>query len=220
MASNGAFDYTVVMPTIPGREELRARALASVWAQTRPVEAVAIINDTRGLGAAWARNLGALMTCTGWILLLDDDDVLYPEHAEVLLGEAERTGAGLVYSYPEFVGTMPDGRPARDPLAVVNDQGHLIPSPIGVPFGPRQAQWLRQVGNFIPVCYAVRTELWEEVGGMPEPWTPDWPRCCEDHGFLIRLLDAGATFHNAQRVTWQYHYHAGNTGGGYNRPSA
>jgi glycosyltransferase involved in cell wall biosynthesis len=203
----GAHDaVTVVVPTIPGREALLQRALASVWAQLRPAQAVVVVRDHRRRGAWWARNLGASMAVTGWVAWLDDDDELLPHHLQTLVAAGEATGAGLVFGYAEFVGGV-------DPLAVVDDQGHLVPSPLHVPFGAKQAEWIRRVGNYVPVTYLVRTQLVEQVGGMPQPFSPDWPQANEDHGFLIRLLDAGVKFHNAQQITWRYHFHAANTGG-------
>jgi hypothetical protein len=113
-----------------------------------------------------------------------------------------------VFSYPEVVG-------GRDPLACPDDAGNLVARPIDVPFGPVQEAHLRNVGGFIPVAYLVRTALAKQVGGMPEPYSVDWPRDCEDLGFLIRLLDAGARFHHVTGIrTWRYHIHGANTGGG------
>jgi GT2 family glycosyltransferase len=196
---------TVVVPTIAGREQLLQRALDSVWAQTRPAAAVAVVRDQRRRGAAWARNLGAEMAVTGWIAWLDDDDELLPHHLQVLVEAGEASGAGLIYGYPEVVG-------GEDRLAVVDDAGHLVPMPLHVPFGPRQAEWLRRVSNFIPVTTLVRTQLVTEVGGFPEPFSPAWPQAHEDWGFLVRLLDAGARFHNAGQVTWRRHVHPDQTG--------
>lgn len=202
----GEDGVTVVTATIPGREAMLERALASVWAQTRPADAVAIARDNRREGAWWARNLAASMALTGWLAFLDDDDEWLSHHLQVLVDAGERTGAGLVYGYPEFVG-------ARDGLAVVDDAGHLVPRPLHVPFGKAQADWIRRVGNFIPLGYLVRRQLVAAVGGFPEPFSPSWPKPHEDHGFLVRLLDAGAIFHNAGEVTWRYHVHGANTGG-------
>jgi glycosyltransferase involved in cell wall biosynthesis len=199
-------EVTVVIPTIAGRRVLLERALASVWAQDCPPAAVVIVYDRDRRGAWWARNQGAAMARTEWIAWLDDDDELLPHHLHALAEAGEESGAGLVYGYPDFVG-------GPDPLAVCDDQGGLVPSPLHVPFGPRQAQWLRRVGQFIPVTYLVRTALVHQVGGMPQPFSVEWPQANEDHGFLIRLLDHAVRFHNAETVSWRYHFHAANTGG-------
>jgi glycosyltransferase involved in cell wall biosynthesis len=195
---------TVIIPTIPGRQALLRRALDSVWAQTAPPAAVVVVRDQHGRGAWWARNAALGMTATEWLAWLDDDDELLPAHLELLTEAAAWSRADLVYSYPEFVG-------CRDPLAA--PAGGQLRSPLGLPFGPEQARHLRQVGNFIPVCYLARTLLVRAVGGMPRPFSQEWPRCCEDWGLLVRLLDAGARFHHHPDVTWRYYAHPGNTGG-------
>jgi glycosyltransferase involved in cell wall biosynthesis len=199
-------DVTVVTPTIPGREQMLARALASVGRQTRRPASIVVVEDHAGEGAARARNVGLAAVSTTWMAWLDDDDELLPDHLSTLLMAAAATGADLVYSYPVIVG-------GRDPLAAPW-HGRLVASPIDVPFGPEQERWLRDVGNFIPVTYLVRTDLVRRVGGMPEPYSVEWPRDCEDYGLLLRLLDAGARFHHVCGIrTWRYYIHGANTGG-------
>jgi glycosyltransferase involved in cell wall biosynthesis len=197
-------DVTVVIPTIPSREEWLQRAILTAVRQHRPPKDIIVVTDTERRGAAWARNLGVAQVETEWLAWLDDDDELLPDHLELLHGAAVKTDADLVYSYPEWVGT-------DDPLACpVN--GRLV-LPFGVPFGAEQAHHLRHVGNFIPVTYLVRTANVVEVGGMPEPFSPEWPRDCEDWGLLCRLLDANARFVHVPKRTWRYHVHGKNTGG-------
>jgi glycosyltransferase involved in cell wall biosynthesis len=203
-------DVTVVIPTISGREDLLARARRSVEAQTLPPHEVIIVADRDGKGAWWARNAGAARVTTTWLAWLDDDDELGERHLEVLLAAAERSGVDLVYSCMEVVGTMPDGRPARNPLAVAH-QGRWV-LPCGIPFGPEQEHHLRFAGNFIPVTYLVRAELVRKVGGMPPS---GGPKKEEDYQLLLRLLDAGARFLHVPEVTWRYHIHDRNTGGGW-----
>jgi glycosyltransferase involved in cell wall biosynthesis len=201
-------DVTVVVPTILGREELLDRALASVRAQTIQPAKVIVVCDRDRKGAWWARNQGAAQVETTWLAWLDDDDELLPNHLEVLLAGAEESGADLVYSYPEFV--CPPGY--RDPLATVQD-GRIVQEPIGVPFGKEQENWLRYMGNFIPVTYLVRAALVRAVGGMPPS---GGPKKEEDYRLLLKLLNFDAKFHHVLNVrTWRYHVHDANTGGGY-----
>jgi hypothetical protein len=202
-------EVTVVVPTIPGREELLVRALRSVEAQTWKPRVIVIHDDDRR-GAAWARNEGLAQVTTPWIAWLDDDDELLLNHVEVLLRAAKKHNADLVYSYPRFVNYV-------DPLAV-SVNGAWV-SPFGVPFGPEQEAHLRTQGNFIPVTYLVRTRLARAVGGMPEGGTflvaPTVGASaeCEDYGFLLRLLDVGARLHHEPKMTWRYHVWGGNVGG-------
>jgi hypothetical protein len=213
-------DVTVVIPTIPGREDLLARAIASVNAQTLPV-VVGIQMDDYRRGAAWCRNTALTMVDTAFVAWLDDDDTLLPNHVQTLVDGQNETGADLVFSYAEFIG-------GRDPLACCQD-GRLVAEPVDVPFGPQQRDHLdsrqspfcpwcgAQRGNFIPVTNLVRTEAIRAVGGFPEPNSmPDVAMSgdCEDYLALLRLLDAGAQFHHVLgRRTWQYHVHGANTGG-------
>lgn len=198
-------DVTVVMPTIDGRDGLRMRALASVHEQrVRPRE-VLVVFDRDRRGAYAARNHALERVSTTWLAWLDDDDRLLEDHLAVLLEAADASGADLVYAYPRVIG-------GRDPLATDDGHGRWV-SPLGIPFGPTQERHLRTHGNFIPVTYLVRTGLVKKVGGMPRPFSWECGRE-EDYGLLIRLLDAGARFHHVPEVTWEYHIHGENTGGG------
>ncbi|SRR6266702_2014353 len=201
-------DVTVVIPTIPGREELLARALQSVYAQQVQPYEVRVMADVDRHGAYWARNQALDLVTTDFIAWLDDDDEFLPNHVKVLVRGANKSHADLIFSYAEFVG-------GRDPLACVQ-HGKLVPEPINVPFGDEQEYWLRRHGNFIPVTYLVRTAAVRAVGGFPAPYTFDaaWSRDCEDFGLILRLLDAGYKFHHVTGVrSWRYHFHDANLGG-------
>ena len=197
-------DVTVVIAHIAEREELLYRAMASASKQTHPPEKIIVSLDDTGSGAATTRNSVLDQVDTEWIAWLDDDDELLPNHLEACLATARETGADLVYPYGEFVG-------GRDPLAV--SYGGKWVNPFGVPFGPEQERHLRYAGNFIPVTNLVRTSMVKAVGGFPQPFSPEWPRDCEDYGLLIKLLDHGAKFAHAPHVTWRYYFHFANTGG-------
>lgn len=200
-------DVAVVIPTIPGREQLLARARASVDAQRLQPRQVITEYDVNRTGAAATRNRALEKVTTKWVAWLDDDDELLPWHIDALVSTGERTGADLVYSYAQFVG-------GRDPLATTLD-GRLV-IPLGVPFGWAQRRHLIERGNFIPVTNLIRTELVRRVGGFPEPHsfpTVSESGDCEDYGLLLRLLEAGATFVHEPVVSWRYHFHSSNTGG-------
>jgi hypothetical protein len=208
----GARNVTVAIPSIPGREQLLARALESVAAQTTAPRRILVHTDTERHGAAWTRNRLLRQVRTGWVAWLDDDDELLPDHLEVLIQGANDSQADLIYSNPEVVG-------APDPLAVCDDDGNVVQSPVDVPFGPAQERWLRERGNFIPCPVMVRTALLKQVGGYPEPHSVPVPTGnnsggCEDFLVLLKLLDAGVRFHHVLGVrTWRYHVWGGNVGG-------
>jgi glycosyltransferase involved in cell wall biosynthesis len=201
-------DVTVVIPTIAGREELLTRALRSVNAQQVKPGAIIVHQDDERRGAYWARNQGLEKVDTDWVAWLDDDDELLPNHIKVLVRGANKSGADLIFSYPEFIG-------GPDPLAC-HQNGFLVAEPINVPFHNEAEQTLRLNGNFIPITYLVRTAAVRAVGGFPNAWEFEarYSRDCEDYGLLLKMLDNGATFHHVCGVrTWRYYFHEGNLGG-------
>ena len=202
-------DVTVVIPTIPGREELLRRAVASAQSQSIPVHVILVVNDRDRYGAHWARNTALEQVVTPWVAWLDDDDELLSNHIKVLVRGANKSGADMVFSYAEFVG-------GRDPLAVMRGDGVIIPEPINFPWNADAERSLRVHGNFIPVTYMVKTDAVRAVGGFPAPYSFDarYSNDCEDYGLLLRMLDAGYKFHHVCGVrTWRYNFHEENTGG-------
>jgi glycosyltransferase involved in cell wall biosynthesis len=202
-------DVTVVIPTIPGRESLLRRAVASVGAQQVAPHSIVVTIDDERRGAHWARNEALRSVKTDFVCWLDDDDELLPNHVKVLVRGANKSGADLIFSYAEFVG-------GRDPLAVMRGDGVIVPEPINFPWNADAERSLRVHGNFIPVTYMVRTEAVRAVGGFPAPYSFEarYSNDCEDYGLLLHLLDAGYRFHHVCGVrTWRYMMHGANTGG-------
>lgn len=188
---------TVCIPSIAPRGRMLTRAVASVAAQTRPANALAVVIDHDRRGAAAVRNETWQMASTEFVAFLDDDDELLPYHLEHLLAVQADTGADVVYPWHRIIG--PDGRTKADLLGAQ-----------GVPFEPSELD----VRNFIPVTLLVRRELLAEVGGFPLPGSPEWPhQDCEDWACWRRLRDAGGKFVHTPEVTWLWHHHGANTSG-------
>lgn len=195
----------VCVPTIPGREHLTERAFESVKKQRRLPDQVLFERDPERTGAAATRNRLLERVTTDWIAWLDDDDVLLPNHLQVLMKQASYGDADLIYPAPQMVGG-PDGT-----ATTVNGRTRL---PWGVPFGPEQEQHLRSRGNFIPITHLVRTELVRSIGGFrPARRLPSGRTRWEDEDYLIRLLDAGARFLHVNEVTWRWYVHDAHTAG-------
>lgn len=181
---------TVLTPTIPPRTAELARAIRSVAAQTyRPSDHL-ITCDHRAEGQVAIRNRMLRAVTTDWIAFLDDDDEFLPHHLDRLLEHAHSTGADLVYPWFRVQG-------GTDPLGA-----------FGKPFDPVAIR----SANYIPVTHLCRTELAQDV---MFPRCPDeWPdEGCADWGFLLHLLDAGATFSHLPEVTWVWHRWRGSTAG-------
>lgn len=189
-----------VIPTIPGRESLLERALASVHSQTRRVDQVVVERDSLRTGAAQSRNRAMQRVTTDVIAWLDDDDEWLETHVAACVRVLEQNpGVDLVYPVPRMVG-------GRDPTAVTY-QGH-IRLPWGIRFGAEQEAHLRRQGSFIPMTHLVRTEIVRRVDGFPEGFVlPDGRYRGEDEAYLIRLLDAGAKFEHLDRKTWRWYAH-------------
>ncbi len=202
-------DVLVVVATIPGREDLLKRAIASIREDMSRVLIVGAIEvDLGGLGPAAARNravvqaLGAGVKPT-WIAFLDDDDEFHPDHLRKCIEHAVENAADVVYPWFDLrVGDRTDN--SRDPLLM---NGELA-------FGQQFDGAALAANNFIPVTALVRTSKFVEVGGFPEPNSEAWPHPdCEDWALWLRLLDAGAKFSHLPERTWTWHWHGKNTSG-------
>ncbi|WP_158102430.1 glycosyltransferase family 2 protein [Streptomyces africanus] len=201
----------VVVPTIPGREAMLERALASVRAQRRRPDQVVVERDSLRTGADQARNRALERVTTDVVAWLDDDDELKPNHLMACMRVMEQSS-----EKPDLVYPAPVVRGGEDPTAV-SVQGRWV-LPWGVRFGPEQETHLRRFGSFIPMTHVVRTERVRAIGGFrpgEEVTTEGLGRRYrgEDEDYLVRLLDIGATFEHLSARTWVWHVHRGNTAG-------
>ena len=202
-------DVLVVIPTIPARADLLKRALASIYEPDVRL-AVAIEEDTDGLDPSYCRNRAVTnMTAAGmrptWLAFLDDDDEFHPDHLRKLVAHAEETGADVVYPWFDLnVGGRMDNARGDNLLLINGDPA----------FGHEFDGEALDRNNYIPVTALVRTSLFIQVGGFPEPGTEAWPNPdCEDWGLWLRLRDAGAKFSHLAERTWTWHWHGKNTSG-------
>jgi glycosyltransferase involved in cell wall biosynthesis len=90
-------DLTIITATIEGREELFERAVASVRNQSLMPRAHLQMLDSKRKGGAITKNRLIDFADTEWLMILDDDDVLLPNHVEVLY--SRRDDADIIYSY-------------------------------------------------------------------------------------------------------------------------
>lgn len=176
----------VAIPSIPPRRALLGRAIDSVLAQNRSADAISVVIDHAGQGAAATRNRAWRGLDTDWVAFLDDDDELEPEHVERLLACATENDADLVYPWFTVVG-------GDDPF----------PDHFGRPWDPANP-----VHTTITCLW--RRDALEKIGGFP-PYelTYDY----EGHGigedFLaVRMLnEAGGRIVHLPERTWRWHHH-------------
>lgn len=189
-------DVTVIIPHIPTREHELLKAVASVHAQTHQPRAIIITTDTRREGSAITRNRALFHVSTPWVAFLDDDDLLMPNHLQLLISSALAHGADVVYS-----GCVPVG-PDGQEISRRDEWGRF-----GYQFNP---DMLRQV-SYIPVTSLVRTGLAVQALFGPPEHQPHSEY--DDWGFYLRLLDLGAIFKHVPEVSWIWHHHGDNTSG-------
>jgi glycosyltransferase involved in cell wall biosynthesis len=180
------------------------RALRSVMAQTRPVDAYAIAADLNGEGAGATRDRAVAAVRTDWIAFLDSDDEWHPHHVADLLRHAEGTGADVIYSACRVI---------HIELGIIpRDNEHW--EEWGRPGKPFDAELLRQ-RSYLPVTSLVRTSLAQRCSFVP----PDGSHY-DDWGFYLGLLDLGARFVHLDEITWTWHHGPHNTSGQPNRGDA
>lgn len=178
---------TLIVPTIPPRKHLYERLMRSVYAQTKVPDRTIVDLDVAHTGSAATRNRLLERVTTDFVTMADDDDEMMPHHIQTLWEGQQESGADVVYSGYQVVGGT-DPRPDRK----------------GKPF---DAEELRR-GSYITIHSLVRTSLaqaarfeFDPVSGM------------DDHGFYLRLLDLGATFHHVPVETYKwYHWMNAETG--------
>lgn len=198
----------VCIPTIPGREEYLARAVASVHAQVRKPDQLVIERDSERTGAWATRNRALARVTSDVIAWLDDDDEMKVNHLRACMRVLEQSPfkPDLVYPRPVVIGM-------QDPTAVTH-QGVFPTSPWGLRFTREHAEHIRHVGSFIPMTHLVRTDHVRAVGGFRPGYALDGGRYRgEDEDYLIRLLDAGTVFEHLDAKTWYWRYNPRSTAG-------
>ena len=157
-------DVTAIVPSVddPGRAMLRMEAVASIGAQRIKPKAKLVSRDKpRWTGQALAENRNRLIALaeTKWVAMLDDDDLWYPNHLEVLLsGANQHPAAQIVYSWGD-------------------DRGQSVRLHF-------DAELIRQ-RNIFTSTIMLRKDAWAAVGGYPE----DGKMPYEDWALNLAVLD-------------------------------
>jgi glycosyltransferase involved in cell wall biosynthesis len=191
---------TAAICAIPDRKDLfLTEAIASVFVQTHPVEAVALSVDIEKVGAAANRDHALSMVQTEWVAFLDDDDWWYPEHIATLCHVANATGADLVHPHYDVIG-------GEDPFPMFEGRDFDLQDP-----------------HQIPVTFMVKTEAIRSVGGFtnagiirdddPGQVDPTGVRSGEDWRVTLHLAEAGYKFAHTPLHTWAWRHHNSNTSG-------
>lgn len=121
-------------------------------------------------GQSAARNTAMLMAQGRWIAYLDDDDLFYPEHLELLVGVLKATGAAVVYS--DSLRVIEEERGGA--WAVVSREVAMSRD-----FDRDQFLW----DNLTPINNVVHERMCWEVCGLHDETLP----VLEDWDYWIRL---------------------------------
>jgi len=183
---------SVLIPTIPERAGMLARAVQSVARQTLPATEICIAVAAPD-EPAWATRDRALRMATGeWVAPLDDDDEFLPQHLERCAAWQAETSADVVF--PWFTTDR-----CHDPF----------PGEFGTPWDPANP---RQTTT---VIFARRAAVLE-VGGYRfedgDLHDDGGNRAGEDYD-LVKRLNRYYTISHLPERTWRWWHHLGNTSG-------
>lgn len=163
----GKARVTVIVPTIPGREELLGRCLRSVAAQTLPVEGPYVLCDAPVPGmpapvhVAEMQNKMLGWVRTPWVMRLADDDWLEPEHVAMLVDWAQMSAPAYSAAPDVYYSFEVDGE---------------IPHYNSNILSPESMVMALAVDNWIDgsACL-VRTDTLWKLGGWPTQWAGAGP---------------------------------------------
>ena len=208
-------DFSILIRTTGRRQEL-ANALSSVSAQTlsRQFFEVVLINDggpsvadladnAQGtidvklvehrahLGKSGAINSGFEHSRGRYLCILDDDDLYYPTHLEVLQEALSRDPAALILYTDTDVALVDEDGTRR----IIGNQAWE--------FDQSELMMMHRAPIACSMC--IRRDAWSAVGGFDEQFT----RVLDDWDFYMRLAQRNP-FHRVPQTTTQYTQPTGN----------
>lgn len=185
---------SVIIPAHPARirNGLLNEALQSVWAQTRPPDAVHVAVDTEGLGAAATRARALAAASTDFVAFLDSDDLFLPKHLEWLLKFQAETGADFCYSWFKVLQQFADGQ-----RRILEDDPIFPPGHYLNEFDPQDP-------IETTITTLVRTDLAQAVSF--KELDRGEANSGEDRYFTLACLEAGATIRHLRRKSWLWRH--------------
>lgn len=156
------------------------RALKSVMAQERPVDAIAVAVDRNGDGAAITKQRALGMLSTDYTAVLDSDDEWLPHHIRIHEEAIQKTGADVVYSW--FQTEPPGGDPF--PSSFFTD-----------PWDPKNPRHTTTV-----IC--ARRDMMLKFGYTS---APDGIYEDDDWKMVLGLIEQDASFYHIPDRSWIWH---------------
>lgn len=193
-----ADDLSVLITTIPTREDRYEKAVDSVLLQSLIPGVIVTSTDWDKVGAPQNRDNGIELVGTKWVALLDDDDYFYPDHLESLYTAALEHDADIVYAWFEVEG-------GTDPF----------PLNFGKPWDPEnpiqttvtilaKTDVIRAAGGYTNAFGMSADELGEYAQGNTAG---------EDFRMIFNANKMGAKIVHVPKKTWAYVHWAHNTSG-------
>ena len=151
--------------TKPYLDALEPRFAAREWS---------LIRNEQELWSGACRNLAVSKSRGDYVLLMDDDNVAFPDEVETFVRAATYLGADALTCQQQVFSSDNSGPPGRAEV------------PIGwMPLGPNIAQ------GFFENCLGdlnmfVKRDVWDAIGGFT-----DERYGCEDYEFLLELVLSG-----------------------------
>jgi GT2 family glycosyltransferase len=189
---------SVVIPTMPGREESLKKLLDSI---PKGVQTI-IVRDT-GMSLAAKRNKGALQAKGRYILFIDDDNVLkFGAIDEILKFFDMSTGVmGLVACYDDKPDIVADGGSIRNYTSGFMKGQYTNENLVSIPQLPYE---VNEVAN----AFVMRRQLHRWIGGFDEtnfPIDMDEADICKrvkDMGFKIKMCPSAVCYHKSMNYSW------------------
>lgn len=174
----------ILTSAMPQRREMLEEARASVQALRWPSDVHvthdwAIDADAEGAGVVLNRLL-AMNGGVDWVMVLDDDDLLHPDHLLTVADPEHLSMADVIYTLPKVEGGS-------------FSQYHA----------PFDARRLAANQNCVSHTALMRADMVRRVGGWSNVRHFDLD-------LFQRLEQAGAEFRQIRQVTWTYRLHGQN----------
>lgn len=190
-----ASDLTVVVTTIPTREDRLEVALRSVADQSLLPARVVVQCDEKRLGAPANRDLGLSRVDTKYVAFLDDDDYFYANHLQLLYSTAVSEQADLVYSWFDVIG-------GTDPF----------PQNFGKPWDP-----CKPVQTTVTTLGRTLSYLaaggYASMEGFSSASLAQGNTAGEDYRLVWRMNREGMKIIHVPEKSWAYVHHSKNTSG-------
>lgn len=188
-----ASQVSVIIPTMPGREENLKRLIS-----TLPARAEIIVLDDRDLLLAAKRNKGARKATKRFLLFIDDDNYLQPNAVnELIKGVNGAAIMGMVACYQDAKTIVADGGSLRNYVTGFTRGLYTNASLYSIPDIPYDVD---EVAN----AFMMRRRFWKMLGGFDEKHFPidldeaDFCKRAKNLGFKVMMNPKAICYHASQ----------------------